>query len=117
MKRTHPTAIGPGSKLHLLSTELVGCHLFRMRAEDISETGLHTGSRLTGISPVESVSCADWPTSTSAGTTEDMEAVSALFFNPAAGHRDPQQKADIVGPIQSGGFLGPEIQKCRWARS
>jgi len=41
MKRTHPTAIGSGSKLHLLRTGLVGCHLFRMRAEDRSETGLH----------------------------------------------------------------------------
>jgi len=30
MKRTHPTAIGSGSKLHLLRTGLVGCHLFRM---------------------------------------------------------------------------------------
>jgi len=41
MERIHPTAIGSGSKLHLLRTGLVGCHLFRMRAEDRSETGLH----------------------------------------------------------------------------
>jgi len=41
MKRTHTTVIGSGSKLHLLRTGLVGCHLCRMRAEDRSETGLH----------------------------------------------------------------------------
>jgi len=92
MERTHPTAIGSGSKLHLLRTGLVGCYVLRMRmrAGDRSETCLHTGSGLKGISPVEEVSWADWPTSTSSGKTEDVEAVSAVFSNPTAGDRNRQ---------------------------
>jgi len=40
-----------------------------------------------------------------------------MFSNPTAGHRNRQYKAKTVGPIQWGGFLGPEIRKSRWKRS
>jgi len=40
-----------------------------------------------------------------------------MFSNPTAGHRNRLKEAKVVGPIQSGGFLGPDFPKSRWRRT
>jgi len=84
-----PTLVGPmgphGSSVQCTSWEqaLHGCE----RATWVVVCA-RIGPRLSFHS--SSVPCADWPTSTSAGKTKDVEVVSAMFSNPTAGHRNRQ---------------------------